>query len=163
MVNSRQKGLKAEKQLIEILRRETQLEWEQTPGSGSGKVKGDLRVHGKHNIFCVEVKFYKEVGFNAKLFTQKSNNLFQWWSKVVKQAQDMEQEPLLIFRENYGKWYVATTRKPTETKRYMHVAWLGMYILLLDNWLDKEKVEFTNGDYLLRPWEPCSDWELADS
>ena len=163
MVNSRQKGLRAEKQLIEILRRETQLEWEQTPGSGSGKVKGDLRVHGKHNIFCVEVKFYKEVGFNAKLFTQKSNNLFQWWSKVVKQAQDMEQEPLLIFRENYGKWYVGTARKPKNTKGYMHVAWIGMYILLLDNWLDKEKVEFTNGDYLLRPWEPCSDWELADS
>ena len=38
MVNSRQKGLRAEKQLIEILRRETQLEWEQTPGSGPSGV-----------------------------------------------------------------------------------------------------------------------------
>ena len=53
MVSSRQKGIRAERQIIEILSRETGLHWEQTPGSGSGKVKGDLRVHGKHNLFCV--------------------------------------------------------------------------------------------------------------
>ena len=51
MVSSRQKGIRAERQIIEILSRETGLHWEQTPGSGSGKVKGDLRVHGKHNLF----------------------------------------------------------------------------------------------------------------
>ena len=163
MVNSRQKGNRGEQQVMSLLGRMTEEKWEQTPGSGSGRIKGDIRVPGKHNLFCIEVKFYKDSGFNSKVYTSKTNNLYRWWSKLCKQAQEMEQEPLLIFRENYGKWYVATTRKPTETRRYMHVAWLGMYILLLDNWLDKEKVEFTNGDYLLRPWEPCSDWELADS
>ena len=40
MVSSRQKGLRAEKQVIQTLTRETGLEWEQTPGSGSGKIKG---------------------------------------------------------------------------------------------------------------------------
>ena len=163
MVSSRQKGIRAEKQIIEILSRETGLHWEQTPGSGSGKVKGDLRVHGKHNLFCVEVKFYRDTEFNSKIFTSKTNNFYKWWSKVVRQSQDMKQEPLLIFKENYGKWYVATVRKPENYKRYMHIAWLGAYILLLDDWLAKEEVNWTNGDYILKPWEPCSDWELADS
>ena len=62
MVNPRQKGIRGEQQVIAILDRETKEKWEQTPGSGSGKIKGDLRVNGKHNIFCVEVKFYKHVG-----------------------------------------------------------------------------------------------------
>ena len=71
MVNPRQKGNLGERQVIELLNRITKEEWEQTPGSGSGKIKGDLRVHGKHNIFCVEVKFYKHVGFDSKIYTQK--------------------------------------------------------------------------------------------
>ena len=76
MVNSRQKGNRGEQQVISMLGRMTEEKWEQTPGSGSGKIKGDLRVPAKHNIFCIEVKFYREVGFNAKIFTQKSNNFF---------------------------------------------------------------------------------------
>ena len=52
----------------------TNEEWVQTPGSGSGKIKGDLQVPLKHNIFCVEVKFYKDVVLTSKIYTQKSNN-----------------------------------------------------------------------------------------
>ena len=52
MVNPRQKGNLGEKQVIDLLNRITKEQWEQTPGSGCGKIKGDLRVHGKHNIFC---------------------------------------------------------------------------------------------------------------
>ena len=163
MVNPRQKGNRGEQQVIAILDRVTQEKWEQTPGSGSGKIKGDLRVHGKHNIFCVEVKFYKNVGFDAKIFTQKSNNFFKWWRKICKQAQQMKQEPLLVFRENHGKFFVATVRQPKNTLRYMHIAWLGAYVLILEYWLDKEEIKFTNGDFVLEPWGPSSDWELADS
>ena len=137
MVNPRQKGIRGEQQVIAILDRVTNEKWEQTPGSGSGKIKGDLRVHGKHNIFCVEVKFYKHVGFDSKIYTQKSNNLFKWWSKICKQAQQMKQEPLLIFRENHGKFF--------------------------EDLLDKEEIKFPNGNFVLKPWEPSSDWELADS
>jgi Holliday junction resolvase len=113
MVNPRQKGNLGERQVIELLNRTTQEQWEQTPGSGSGKIKGDLRVHGKHNIFCVEVKFYKHVGFDSKIYTQKSNNLYKWWSKICKQAQQMEQEPLLIFRENHGKFFCSYSKTTT--------------------------------------------------
>ena len=82
MVSSRQKGLRAEKQVIQTLTRETGLEWEQTPGSGSGKIKGDLRVRGKHNLFCVEVKFYRDTEFNSKIFTSRTNNFNKWWSNL---------------------------------------------------------------------------------
>ena len=75
----------------------------------------------------------------------------------------MEQEPLLIFRENYGKFFVATVRKPQNTLRYTYIAWLGMYILIAEHWLENEEIKFTNGDYNCEPWSPCSDWELADS
>ena len=114
-------------------------------------------------VVTVEVKFYKDIGFNSKIYTQKSNNLFKWWSKLCKQAQQMEQEPLLIFRENHGKFFAATVRKPKNTLRYMHIAWLGAYILIAEHWLEKEEIIFTNGDNILRPWEPNSKWELADS
>jgi len=163
MVNPRQKGNRGEQQVISMLDRLTNEEWTQTPGSGSGKIKGDLMVQNKHNLFTVEVKFYKECGFNSKIYTQKSNNLFKWWSKLCKQAQQMEQEPLLIFRENHGKFFAATVRKPKNTLQYMHIAWLVAYILIAEHWLEKEEIKFTNGDHILRPWEPSPDWQLADS
>ncbi len=163
MVSPRQKGIRGEQQVLSILNRLTEEEWTTTPGSGSGKIKGDLQVIGKYNLFCVEVKFYKDCGFNSDIYTQKSNNIDKWWSKLCKQAQDMKQEPLLIFRENHGKFFVATTRKPENTLRYMHIAWLGAYILIAEHWLEKEEIQFTNGNHILRPWEPSPEWELADS
>ena len=75
----------------------------------------------------------------------------------------MKQEPLLIFRENHGKFFVATTRKPENTLRYMHIGWLGAYILIAEHWLENEEIQFTNGNHILRPWEPSPEWELADS
>ena len=51
MVNARQKGTKAEKEVAAMLKRHTNLDFIQTPGSGSGKIKGDLYVENKHNLF----------------------------------------------------------------------------------------------------------------
>ena len=163
MVNARQKGTKAEKEVAAMLKRHTNLDFIQTPGSGSGKIKGDLYVEHKHNLFLIEVKHYKDMGFSHKIFTQKSNNLVVWWNKAIRQAQEMEQEPLIFMKQNYANWYVVTTRRPIKDKRYMHINWLGAYIVLADKWLEYEKVEFTNGDKLLKPWEPDSEWELTYS
>ena len=110
-----------------MLHRHTGLTFTQTPGSGSGKIKGDLYVPHKHNIFTIEVKFYRDMAFNHKIFTQKSNTFVGWWSKLCKQAQQMKQEPLLIFKENHSQWYVATTRKPLY-KKHMYINWLGCYV-----------------------------------
>ena len=54
-------------------------------------------------------------------------------------------------RENYGKFFAVTVRKPKNTLRYMHIAWLGAYILIAEHWLEKEEIVFTNGDYDCKP------------
>ena len=100
MVNSRQKETEENNKRV-LLGRMTEERWEQVPGSGSGKIKGDIRVPGKHNL-RYRVKFYKDSGFNSKIYT-KDYHLYKWWSKLCRQSQEMKQEPL-IFRENYGKF-----------------------------------------------------------
>ena len=163
MVNSRQKGKRAEQQVASLLKRTTGLPFIQTPGSGSGKIKGDLYIEEKHNLFLIEVKHYRDMGLNQKIFTSKSNVFVGWWDKAIKQAKEMKQEPLLFMKQNYSQWYVATARKPIVYKRYMHINWLGAYIMLAEKWLDNEHLVFTNGDNIQRPWEPDPEWELLDS
>ncbi len=163
MVNSRQKGAKAELLAADMLRRHTGHIFTQTPGSGSGKIKGDLHVENKHNLFLIEVKHYKDMGLNQTMFTSKSNVLVGWWKKAILQAQLMKQEPILLIKQNYSNWFVVTTRRPLMTKRYMYINWLGAYILIAEKWLENETLEFTNGDKLLKPWEPDPEWELTNS
>ena len=163
MVNSRQKGSRAEQQIAHLLGINSGETFTQTPGSGSGKIKGDLYVKDKHNIFMIEVKSYRDMAFNQKIFTQKNNNFVKWWTKAIAQAEQMQQEPLLFMKQNYSQWYVTTTREPKKEKRYMYINWLGAYILLADKWLENEELEFTNGDNILRPWEPDPEWELTYS
>ena len=161
MVNSRRKGHDAELKAAAMLKRITGLEFVQTPGSGSGKIKGDLMIEHKKNLFCIEIKHYKDMGFNHKIFTQKSNTFVNWWSKLCKQSQDMNQEPLLIFKENHSQWYVATTRKPLY-KKHMYINWLGCYVTLADKFLETQEVKFTNGDTIYEPWKADPEWELID-
>ena len=161
MVNSRRKGHDAEIKAAAMLKRITGHEFVQTPGSGSGIIKGDLMIEHKKNLFCIEIKHYKDMGFNHKIFTQKSNTFVNWWSKLCKQSQDMNQEPLLIFKENHSQWYVATTRKPLY-KKHMYINWLGCYVTLADKFLETQEVKFTNGDTIYEPWKADPEWELID-
>ena len=161
MVNGRQKGNNAEIKVAEMLHRYTGEAFVQTPGSGSGKIKGDLMVAHKENLFAIEVKFYRDMSFNHKMFTQKSNKFVNWWSKIVKQAEQMKQEPILFFKENHSQWYVATTRKPLY-KKHMYFNWLGCYVTLADKFLETQNMEFTNGDTIYEPWKAVPEWELID-
>tara|TARA_Y100001951_G_C11268341_1_gene257044 strand:+ start:446 stop:937 length:492 start_codon:yes stop_codon:yes gene_type:complete len=163
MVNSRQKGARAELLVQNMLIRHTGLDFIQTPGSGSGKIKGDLYLEHQHNIFLIEVKFYKEVPFTYKVFTQKSNYFVQWWTKLIRQAQEIKLEPILFFKGNHTQFFVATVRKPENYKRYMHVKWLGAYIMLAEKWLEYENIGFSNGDRIYEPWKASPEWELVDS
>jgi hypothetical protein len=164
MTDSRAKGARGEYLVRDMLRRHTNLEFERIPASGAlHYLKGDIYVPHKHNIFCIEVKNYKESHFNDKMFTSRSNEFIKWWSKIIKQAYGGEQEPLLFFKYNRSKIFVATTRKPKVCKQYINVNWVGAYVLLAEEWLEKEKVVFTNGDTIYRPWEPDPEWELTDS
>jgi|TARA_R110000851_G_scaffold226461_5_gene379148 hypothetical protein len=146
MVNSRQKGAKAEMLVAVMLTKYTQLPFEQTPGSGSGKIKGDLYLKNKINKYLIEVKFYRDDAVTTKVFTNKSNNFVQWWAKTKLQAANMKQEPLLFFKANHAQFFVSTVQKPQKLEQYMHLPWLGAYICLAEQWLEHEPQEWTHGN-----------------
>ena len=76
MTDSRAKGARGEYLVRDMLRRHTGLEFERIPSSGAlHYLKGDLYVPHKHNLFCIEVKNYKDSHFNDKVFTSKSISL----------------------------------------------------------------------------------------
>jgi hypothetical protein len=138
MVNPRAKGAIGENKVKEVLDDATGLVFERTPGSGNGAIKGDLHIPGYKNAFCIEVKNYAESPFNDKIFTSKTSNLVLWWEKLVKQSAG--KKPLLIFKYNRSKLFVGTSIKPTKVKKYVEIAWLSCYIMLLDDWLKEEEI-----------------------
>ena len=151
MVNSRQKGHKAELLVCNMLTRHTGLPFEQTPGSGSGKIKGDLWLKHHINKFLIEVKFYRDDAISTKVFTNKSNNFVQWWAKTTQQAADSKLEPVLFFKANHAQFFVSTVRKPEQVD-YMYISWLGAYLCLAEKWLEHEKRTWTDGDRIYEPW-----------
>lgn len=143
MVDSRAKGSRGEYIVRDLLRQYTGLDFERVPNSGAlSYLKGDLYVPNRKNKFCIEVKNYEESPLSDKVFTNKSNYLVKWWEKIIQQANDQEQEPLLFFKYTRSKVYVCTINKPQKTEKYMFISWLDCYIALAEEWLDAEKVRF---------------------
>lgn len=144
MVDSRQKGIRGEYLVRDILRDSTGYQFERIPSSGAlTYLKGDLYVPHKSNRFCIEVKNYKLSPLTDKIFTQpKTNNLLQWWRKLRAQAKHMEQEPLLFFKYDRSKVFVVTELRPQKTERYMYISWLSCYVCIAEEWLETEREEF---------------------
>ena len=140
MVNSRAKGAIGENKVKEFLDSRTPYTFERTPGSGSGKIKGDLHIPGFRNVFCIEVKNYAESPLNDKILTNKTNDFVLWWTKLQKQAG--VQRPLLIFKYNRSKLFVATDVKPTNVEKYIDIPWLTCYIMMLQEWIEKEEIKW---------------------
>jgi hypothetical protein len=92
-------------------------------------LKGDLYVPHEDNRFCIEVKNYEKSPFSDKIFTNKTNYILQWWPKLIDQAAERKQQPL------------GTDIKP-KSCRYNYTSWLDCYIMLAEEWLEEEKVEF---------------------
>lgn len=140
MVNPRQKGALGENKVKEFLDARTPYTFERTPGSGNGAIKGDLYIPKYRNVFCIEVKNYAESPFNDKILTNKTNDFVQWWAKLQKQSVGLK--PLLIFKYNRSKLFVATDVKPTNVEKYIDIPWLNCYIMLLDEWIEKEDIKW---------------------
>ena len=146
MVDSRAKGAAGERQVRDVLRSRTGLEWQRVPHSGALEyMKGDLFVPNAHNNYCVEVKFYKDSHFNDKILTNKTNQFAAWWEQTTSQAKKQGGKPVLFFKYNRSKFFVATRDKPEWVKEYMHVNHLDCYVMEMINWLVHEKPSFTNG------------------
>jgi len=150
MVDSRAKGARGEYIVRDMLREYTGEQFERVPASGALEyLKGDLYVpdtgEGKlrRNRFCIEVKNYADSPLTDKMFTQpKTNNLINWWKKVVVQAKGGTQEPLLFFKYNRSKVFVVTDILPEIMEDYMYIGWLDCYVMVAEEWLKSEEMEF---------------------
>ena len=147
MVDSRAKGARGEYLVRDMLREHTGHQFERVPSSGALEyLKGDLYVPHAKNRFCIEVKNYAESPLTDKIFTaSKTNNLIQWWKKLIVQAENGNQEPLLFFKYNRSPVFVCASEPPESTDHYIFISFLGCFILLAEEWLTKEKVEFLDG------------------
>jgi len=147
MVDSRAKGARGEYLVRDMLREATGLKFERVPASGALEyLKGDLYVPNQRNFYCIEVKNYKDSPLTDKIFTaRKTNNLIKWWRKIVIQAEGGDQKPLLFFKYDRSKVFVVTAEKPTQSDEYLYIGFLDCYVLLAEDWLETEQVEFISG------------------
>mgnify|MGYP000373093073 CR=1 FL=1 len=145
MVDPRVKGATGELKVRDILREATGLKWERVPGSGALNekhgLKGDLYVPNESNLYCVEVKNYEEDHLTSKILTGKSPQIMEWWSQAIRQGEQVSRKPLLIFKFNRSKIFVAYQDIPSTDVKTMLIL-DTFYVSLLEEWLDKEKPRF---------------------
>jgi Holliday junction resolvase len=151
-INSREKGARVETQIRDVLRKLTKLNWERVPGSGAldpvHKLKGDLYVPEKKNIYCVEVKGYADDHISSQLLTSKNPQLLEFWKQTVRQAEQVKQEPLLVFKFDRSKIFVSFKHLPKYLDEYryifVNVDKYEFYIALLEDWLKFENPQFVS-------------------
>lgn len=147
MVDSRAKGARAELQARDILRKYTNLPWERVPASGalsvSHELKGDLYIPKHDNKYCVEVKHYAEDVISTKILTGKNPTLIKWWEQTLREANQVNRKPLLLFKHDRSKWFVASEHYPDEDGFVVFYGEYIIYIRLLEEWL-KEGIIFTH-------------------
>jgi hypothetical protein len=148
MVDSRQKGATAETTVRDALRKATGLKWERVPGSGAldakHGLKGDLYIPQEKNLFAVEVKHYKDTYLDYSILTGKTPQLLEWWEQAERQGRQLDKKPLLIFKHDRSKLFVAFKDMPTADYRYIFICANGyeFYCATLDDWMLNEQPKF---------------------
>lgn len=149
MVDSRQKGARAEAALVKLLKEDTGLNWKRTPGSGAlhqdHLMKGDAYVPGEHNYYCVEIKHYKECQLTSKVLTDKDPMLFQWWTQAVRQGVQVSKKPLLFFKHDRSKWFVMFDIEECidwNEVPYMTIGEIEVAIVTYENFIKQSKIEW---------------------
>lgn len=146
-VDPRAKGARAETDIRDKLRLSTGLAWERVPSSGAldakHGLKGDLYVPNEKNLYCVEVKHYAEDHFTSSVFTAKEPQLFKWWDQAVRQSLQVSKQPLLIFKHDRSKVFVAFQEFPEGDYIYSYINYKHpFYVALLDDFLHWEVPKF---------------------
>ena len=139
MVDSKQKGSRAELAARDELRKLTGIQFERTPQSGALSavhgMKADIYIPNSSNHYAIEVKHYADDHFTSKYITDKSSQLSEWWSQAVRQGEQTNKVPLLIFKFDRSKFFVAfTDLKPTAPYKWVHT-YEGFYIMKLDDFV----------------------------
>ena len=146
MVDPRAKGAEGERQVRDLLKGHTGLAFERVPMSGALEyMKGDIFIPNIHNNYCIEVKFYKDSHFNDKIISTTSNMFIKWWEQTTSQAKKAGAKPILFFKYNRSKIFVAQRDKPEHVEKWMYVNHLDCYVCLAHDWLIVEKPSFING------------------
>ena len=148
MVDARAKGARGEYSVRDMMREHTGMQWERTPASGALEYqKGDLYIPNCNNRFCVEAKGYADDHLTSAILTSKSPQLLQFWEQAVRQGNQVKKEPLLIFKHDRSKLFVAFTANYLPSK-YPHIYVFRdkyeFYVSLLEDWLVNEQPEFTS-------------------
>lgn len=146
---SKEKGTRFELSVRDVLRKHTGLSWERTPGSGSldekHGLKADLYIPNKENLYCTECKHYEDDHLTSQVLTSKDPQLLEWWEQTIRQGKQVNRKPLLIFKFNRSKIFVAFQDMPAGPYRTMFIDAKGyaFYVALLEDWLTLDKPKFT--------------------
>ena len=60
----------------------------------------------------------------------------------------MQKKPVLFFKYNRSKVFVAVRDEPKKTKKFMYIGHLNCYVMIAEEWLINEQPEFVNGQNL---------------
>ena len=118
------------------------------PGSGAldakHKLKGDLYIPNSTNKFCIEVKHYAEDHLTSKVLTSKNSQLILWWEQAERQGKQVDREPLLIFKFDRSKIFVAFSKEPSQIYDYVliNVDDYVFYVAELETWINNERPVF---------------------
>jgi Holliday junction resolvase len=137
MIDSRDKGMRAELALRNYLREKTHLQFERVPASGAlsaaHKLKGDLYIPEKDNVYCIEVKHYAEDQLSTKILTNKNPTLVDWWVQCTSQATLVDKKPLLCFKHDRSKWFCGLEDAMIDNVPFIWIGHLDIVIYNLDD------------------------------
>lgn len=148
MVDSRAKGARAELKIRDDLRALTSLKWERVPASGGlsavHQLKGDLYVPGEVTLYCVEVKHYADDHLTSKVLTDTKPQLEAWWDQTIRESDQVNKKPLLIFKHDRGKNFCAVNDILVDKIpcRYLYIGHLNVYVLKLEEFIKHARPVF---------------------
>lgn len=122
------------------------IQFERVPLSGSiSYLKGDIWT--PHDTaswpWCIEAKHYAELEWN-NLLTAKSTDILNFWRQTIREAEVMKKRPLLIFRWNRSKDFVAYNDDiKVDSFVAVNSFECSFKISLLDDWLKAVKSQTT--------------------
>lgn len=142
---SKRKGSAFESEVAKILARwyyDDENALAKTPSSGAmGTVRGknfkeqcDVRqvAHfDKPWPYSVECKFHADIVIDPFLFDNRRTKLFHFWKQCLRDAENEEKIPLLIFKKNRGDIYICT-RAPRQKEELIHSC---VHYILTKNYL----------------------------
>lgn len=141
-----QKGSRFEYKIRDMLTEKTGVKWDRVPMSGAGSMKGDLYCLTNHYYYCFECKSFKDTVIQENLLSAKSNNFYGWWEQTVREADEMNRKPALVFKKDRGKPLIAVVEEISELNRFSLTSDLGdtyvdVFIYLFADWLEHKEVE----------------------